>query len=61
VKEVLRHITGHTTLLLLDKNIKITDRVAENELMNAWNKLKEMMILLAGFSDRSEYKILFLQ
>jgi len=35
--EVLRHITGHTTLRLLEKYIKITDKVAENELMNAWN------------------------
>jgi site-specific recombinase XerD len=36
--EVLRQVTGHTTLRLLEKYIKITDKVAENELMNAWNK-----------------------
>jgi integrase len=36
--EVLRQITGHTTLRLLEKYIKITDKVAEEEMLNVWGK-----------------------
>lgn len=36
--EVLQRVTGHASLQHLQKYIKISERITENELINAWNK-----------------------